>query len=1190
MRLALLLLSAGAALSAAPPAKLPYVYTHWKQFTEADGLPNDHIFAVKADGPRVWIGTENGLAMLDKRTGKIRTWNEKDGLPFRVVTALEVDKNTGDVWIGMFGGGLARFSGGRFDHWNQLNSGLVNDVVYGLAIEHNNVWAATTAGASRYNMETHEWSVFTEKNSPMEEIWNYAANYNDGKVYLGVWGSGILEYDVATARWKEYLDPDGEMEIDLYRDDGPVHVITTSVGYVDKILWQSTYFGASRYDGRHWRGYYNMDSGLPSDFINNLKARSGDEAWFTTDKGVGVITDFATNTWVTYTRDGAGHAGRAVVYRDREVLATVDTGLNIPHNFTISVDIDGNDVWIGTSKGLAWGMGDGYYPGLKERPAEVTQWKPEEPPPPGPLPKDSAEIARRSAAAGYYGTPDLRLRQEQNFAHTPVDVEPYGGVKPYKEHFLKQMEYTGPGRGIPEPADLKSVKIGFIGPIQPTVSVATGGQSHEEVLGTKMLQGARLAIEEANARGGYLKRKLPFELVISNDNGLWGSSGNEIVKLAYKDGVWAILGTIDGANSHIAIRVALKAELVVMNSGDTDPTYIETNIPWTMRCIGDDRQQNYILMDYMVRKMGFKRIAIIRASNRYGRFGVREIRDAARRLQRPVVVEMAYKVGSDDFALQLERVKASRPDVIVHWGDARESALILNQLRAMGVTVPYVASDRTVSGEFVKLAGKNAEGVIAAYPWDPGRKDPKLDAFRAAFRKRFNEEAETYAAHAYDGMNMLLDAIQNAGLNRARIRDVLAYRNDPWPGVTHDIPMGAALDDLAEVYLAKFENGTWSYYSREALGIPRGTIPRRDRLTRGGEEKTTSTAPYRDSRQEVRQYNGPDAAEPVRAGAVKIGFFGPYDPARPGSSLWMGAALAVEEANRAGGYQGQPFQLIPWWSDSPWKAGAPAVAKMAYDDHVVAVIGSVDGTSTHLAETVAAKAQLPLIDPGSTDKSVNYAGIPWMFSVAPSDDAQAAVIRGALAREAASGYVLVSATDHDSRALVASLKLAPKRHWEVQPDTATDAAAAEAAAIGLPVVVIANASDSGRFVRDLRAAGSKAIVFGGPSFGRREFSDAAGSAAGPVRYPGMLQASAGAGDFAARFRARYGFAPDYPAYYGYDAAAMTVASVRQAGLTRSGIRQALRQAEVWDGVSGLIEWNPSGRNSRAVTLISEGLH
>ena len=76
----------------------------------------------------------------------------------------------------------------------------------------------------------------------------------------------------------------------------------------------------------------------------------------------------------------------------------------------------------------------------------------------------------------------------------------------------------------------------------------------------------------------------------------------------------------------------------------------------------------------------------------------------------------------------------------------------------------------------MKIAGPNAEGVVCAYPWNPDRKDPKLDAFREAFRKRFDEEPETYAAHAYDGMNMLIWAIQIAGLNRAKIRDVLAYR------------------------------------------------------------------------------------------------------------------------------------------------------------------------------------------------------------------------------------------------------------------------------------------------------------------------------------------------------------------------------------------------------------------------------
>ena len=453
------------------------------------------------------------------------------------------------------------------------------------------------------------------------------------------------------------------------------------------------------------------------------------------------------------------------------------------------------------------------------------------------------ELMKKIDAAGAYATPPMNLKKDENYAGTSEDLEPFSGTKPYKENFLLQMEYGGAGRDKPEPADLQSVKIGFIGPIYQTVSIATGGKSHEEALGVPMLNGCKLAIEEWNARGGYLKRKLPFELVVSNDNGLWGSSGNEIIKQAYNDGVWGMLGTIDGANSHIAIRVALKAEVLMINSGDTDPTFIETNIPWVARVIGDDRQQAYLLTDFWYRKLGLKRVAIIRSSNRYGRFGVREIRDAARRLQRPIPIEMAYKIGQKDFKLEVERVKNTNPDAVVHWGDAAEGAMVLNTMREMGMKQPFYGCDRTVSEEFVKIAGKNAEGVVAAFPWNPVRRDPKLDRFRKAYRERFGVEAETYAAHAYDGMNMLLWAINVAGLNRAKIRDVVAFMPHAWPGVTGDIVFSACLDDVADTYLATYEDGRWSYASRSDLGIAKGYVAPRDRLNRDAETAVAGLKP-----------------------------------------------------------------------------------------------------------------------------------------------------------------------------------------------------------------------------------------------------------------------------------------------------------------------------------------------------------
>jgi hypothetical protein len=62
------------------------------------------------------------------------------------------------------------------------------------------------------------------------------------------------------------------MEIDLQPDDGVVHDITTATSYADSILWVSTYFGMSRYDGKNWKGYFKEDSGLASNFINFLRA------------------------------------------------------------------------------------------------------------------------------------------------------------------------------------------------------------------------------------------------------------------------------------------------------------------------------------------------------------------------------------------------------------------------------------------------------------------------------------------------------------------------------------------------------------------------------------------------------------------------------------------------------------------------------------------------------------------------------------------------------------------------------------------------------------------------------------------------------------------------------------------------------------------------------------------------------
>ena len=220
---------------ASAPAAVPQMPRfRFENFTTDNGLPDNHVYAVLVDGERIWAGTDNGLGLYED--GKWRTYTTKDGLAHRAVLSLALDKRTGDVWAGTMGG-LSRISSGRIVSYTQLNSGLSNDVVYGVSVESENVWVATAAGACRLNLHTGEWSLYNERNTPMREIWVYGVSAASTKVYFAVWGSGLLEYDQKTGRWDIYDDPDGETELVLFKDQGLIHDIVSSVSYVDNIVW-----------------------------------------------------------------------------------------------------------------------------------------------------------------------------------------------------------------------------------------------------------------------------------------------------------------------------------------------------------------------------------------------------------------------------------------------------------------------------------------------------------------------------------------------------------------------------------------------------------------------------------------------------------------------------------------------------------------------------------------------------------------------------------------------------------------------------------------------------------------------------------------------------------------------------------------------------------------------------------------
>src|SRR5579859_3793258 len=322
----------------------------WENFTTANGLPDNHVFCVLVDGKRVWAGTENGLGLYDNGAWKV--FRPADGLAHQAVLSLAVDNRTGDLWVGTMGG-LSRISAGRIDTFTQLNSGLSNDIVYGVGVQSDFVWTATAAGASRLNTRTGQWSLFNATNTPMYEIWTYAVAPADDKVYYAVWGGGVLEYDQKTERWKDYNDPDGETEMVVMKDQGLIHEITTSVSYVDKVLWVATYFGASRYDGRYWHNFLSKDSGLPSNFLNQIKGLDANRAWFSTDKG---LAYYDGTNWAVYRPALGTHEPEMTVRDANGSIRQVAVQSAPAHNYVLGVDFQGDDIWVATAKGLSHGI------------------------------------------------------------------------------------------------------------------------------------------------------------------------------------------------------------------------------------------------------------------------------------------------------------------------------------------------------------------------------------------------------------------------------------------------------------------------------------------------------------------------------------------------------------------------------------------------------------------------------------------------------------------------------------------------------------------------------------------------------------------------------------------------------------------------------------------------------------------
>jgi len=539
-------------------------------------------------------------------------------------------------------------------------------------------------------------------------------------------------------------------------------------------------------------------------------------------------------------------------------------------------------------------------------------------------------------------------RSLKPYGGVPEDLRPYSKfTTPYFENYTDLIEYNGAARGVPDPdlKDLSEIRIGFIGPLY---------NHPDQALGQRMLHGAQMAVDEANAAGGYCGK--PFRLMLHNDSAIWGASSNEVVKMVYDDKVWAMFGSISGDTTHIALRVTLKAETPIVNSASTDPTIPETIIPWYLTDLQDDRVQGYTLARHIYDELGLKRVALLRVNDRYGRFGVLKFRDASRRLGHPVVIEQKFMPGDTDFRRQLRIIQDSRVDAIVLWTDIGPAANILKQMQELGMKQRVFGSHRTIGDELVRLAGPAAEGFEGLYPYDPTRQDPAWLAFNQRFDATYREKPDHFASLSYDAMKILLNAICSAGLNKGRIRDALTSLQT-YRGVTGEMTFDPNCKNIHPLYLAAVHNGAIEY---RPISMERA-------YARVGEDGVQYAGPA-----------GPDA----QPADLNIAVFGPN-----ADELVHSAAFAAFLQTMSQG--GQHYSVVPIASQASWGRASTELVKAVYDKKVLAIV-ALDRPSSHLAEQIGTKAFVPVLAL-SSDRMLTSTNIPWIFRLPPRSSVEQAI-------------------------------------------------------------------------------------------------------------------------------------------------------------------------------------------------------
>ena len=340
------------------------------------------------------------------------------------------------------------------------------------------------------------------------------------------------------------------------------------------------------------------------------------------------------------------------------------------------------------------------------------------------------------------------------------------------------------------------------------VASLTGGRA---TFGVASDEGSKLAIEEINAAGGVLGRKL--QLITVDDQSKPGEPAAAAKKLLSSDKVVALLGEVASSASLEMAPVAQAAGIPMISPASTNPKVTAAGDKIFRICFIDPFQGT-VMSKFALDTLKAKRVAILTDSKNDYSVGLTQFfKKHFTANGGEVVAERQYGAGDKDFRSMLTAIRKEKPDAIFVPGYYSEVALIAKQARLLGLKAPLLGGDGWDSPALLEVGGKSLEGCFFSNHYSQEDASPVIQDFIKRYKAKYNKVPDAMAALGYDSVLVLADAIKRAaGTDSTKLTAAIAATKG-FVGVTGAITLDAERNATKSAVILEIKDGTFKYKS-----------------------------------------------------------------------------------------------------------------------------------------------------------------------------------------------------------------------------------------------------------------------------------------------------------------------------------------------------------------------------------------